>query len=211
VERDGMEIEQADERGGEHVLPGVLLHVVTPARGVNLAADEGSGLHILYRRFEVVDDLAVFGVSDFGDPHLGRVVRIASKDPSCVEDLSAAGGIKGGTVENQRGTRSFCRLANFGVEVVEERIVVVEARGHGKTFNHRGHEGGFNSYPFPRSEVVRTWLLGWRSRREPAPPFFALCQPTTIHHESGAGDPLRHVAGEKENGVGDVTGGADAP
>ena len=77
-----------------------------------------------------MDDLAVFGVGDFGDPHLGRVVGIASKDPSRVEDLSSAGGIKGGTVENQRRTRGFGRLPNFGIEVVEERVVVVKAVGH---------------------------------------------------------------------------------
>ena len=112
------------------MLSGMLLHVVATACGVNLATDAGSGLHILHRRFEVVDDHAVFGVGDFGDAQLGWVVRIASKDPSRVEDLSAAGGIKGGAVENQCWAWTFRRLPNFGVEVVEEGIVVVEAVGH---------------------------------------------------------------------------------
>ena len=47
VERDGGHVEEADEGGGEHVLSGVLLHVVAAAGGVDLAADAGSGLYDL--------------------------------------------------------------------------------------------------------------------------------------------------------------------
>src|SRR5271165_2731900 len=41
------------------------------------------------------------------------------------------------------------------------------------------------------------------------PPRFGSCQPATIHNQGGASDPLRHVAGKIENGVGDITGGAN--
>ena len=39
VETDGGHIEKFYERGGEHMLPGVLLHVVTTANGINAALD----------------------------------------------------------------------------------------------------------------------------------------------------------------------------
>ena len=75
VERDRRHVVQADEGGGEHVLSGVLLHVVATAGGVDLAVDAGSGLEGFSldraRGFEVVHDSAVFHVGDFGDAELG--------------------------------------------------------------------------------------------------------------------------------------------
>ena len=71
VERHGLHIEQSDKCSGEHVLAGVLLHVIAAAVGVNLAVDGGSGLNIFYRHFEIVDNLAVLSVGDFVDPQLG--------------------------------------------------------------------------------------------------------------------------------------------
>ena len=67
VERDGRHVEKANEGGGENVLGGVLLHVVAAAGGVDFAANAGSGLYVFQWSFEVVDDVAVFGVGDFGD------------------------------------------------------------------------------------------------------------------------------------------------
>ena len=105
VERDGGHVEEAKEGGGENVLGGVLLHVVAAAGGVDLAVDAGSGLNIFDGGFEVVDDVAVFGVGDFGDAEFdGGVFR---GKPSGVVNLAAAGGIEGGAVENERGTRGF--------------------------------------------------------------------------------------------------------
>ena len=103
-------------------------------RGIDLTADAGSGLEgfflrVVQRGFEVVHDSAVFRVGDFGDSQLGVGV---GGDPSGVEDLPATRGIEGGAVENQRGTRGVEHFADFGIEVVEEGIVVVEARGHGE-------------------------------------------------------------------------------
>jgi hypothetical protein len=52
----------------------VLLHVIAAAGGVNLAVDAGSGLQgslvEIALCFEVVDDAAIFGISDFSDAEL---------------------------------------------------------------------------------------------------------------------------------------------
>jgi len=77
----------------------------------------GFRLNIFDGGFEVVDDVAVFGVGDFGDAEFdGGVFR---GKPSGVVNLAAAGGIEGGAVENERG-RGFRGLNGLGVEVVEE-------------------------------------------------------------------------------------------
>jgi hypothetical protein len=44
--------------------------------------------------------------------------------------LASAGGIEGRAVENERRAGRVSDLAHFGVEVVEEGVVVVEATGH---------------------------------------------------------------------------------
>ena len=48
VERDRGHVVEADEGGGEHMLSGMLLHVVAAAGGVDLAADVGSGLQFFF-------------------------------------------------------------------------------------------------------------------------------------------------------------------
>jgi hypothetical protein len=55
------------------------------------------------------------------------------KYPASVVDLAAAGGVESGAVENERRARGFDDRADFGVEVVEEGILVVEAAGHEKS------------------------------------------------------------------------------
>jgi len=45
-------------------------------------------------------------------------------------NLAAAGGVEGGVVENDRRARRVNDLPHFGVEVVEEGVVVIEAIGH---------------------------------------------------------------------------------
>ena len=47
-------------------------------------------------------------------------------------DLAAAGRVEGGAVENDGWARSFGDVADFGVEVVEEGVVIVKAFSHGK-------------------------------------------------------------------------------
>ena len=73
-----------------------------------------------------MDDVAVFGVGDFGDAEFG----VGRDDRARVVDLAAAGGVERGAVENQRWARRFDHRADFGVEVVEKGVVVVEAVGH---------------------------------------------------------------------------------
>ena len=114
------------------MLAGVLLHVIAAARGVNLAVDAGSGLQgslvEIALGFDVVDDAAIFGVGDFGDAELAG----GRREPSRIVNLASAGGIEGGAVENERQAGRVSDLAHFGVEVVEEGVVVVEAIGHGE-------------------------------------------------------------------------------
>ncbi len=104
----------------------VLLHMIAAAGSVDFAANASAGLHVLQRSFQIVDDVAVFSVGDFGDGELA----IGRDDPSRVVDLAAAGGIESGAVENEPRTRRFNHRAHFGVEVVKEGIVVIEAVGH---------------------------------------------------------------------------------
>jgi hypothetical protein len=53
------------------VLGGMLLHMIAAAGGIDLAVDAGSGLHVLEWGIEVMDDLTVFGIGDFGDVESG--------------------------------------------------------------------------------------------------------------------------------------------
>ena len=54
----------------------------------------------------------------------------ARAKPAGVVDLAAAGGVEGGAVENDCWARGFDHRTDFGVKMVEKRIVVVEAVGH---------------------------------------------------------------------------------
>src|SRR6202035_2065625 len=113
---------------------------IAAAAVVDFAADAGSGLHVFDWSFEVVDDVTVFGVGDFGDAEFGGGVGVGigggrgggfwRRDPAGVVDLSAAGGVEGGAVENERRARGLDDRADLGVEVVEEGVAVVEAVGH---------------------------------------------------------------------------------
>lgn len=74
-----------------------------------------------------MDDASVFGVSNLDDFEL----RVGGGDCAGVEDLSAAGGIKRCAVEEHCRARCFDDFVHLGVEVVEERVVIVETVGHG--------------------------------------------------------------------------------
>ncbi len=67
MEGNGSHVEESNECGGKDVLRGVLLHVIAAAGGVDLAVQAGSGLRILERRLQVVDDVPILGVGDFRD------------------------------------------------------------------------------------------------------------------------------------------------
>jgi hypothetical protein len=107
--------------------------MVAAARRVDLAADPDSGLEVFRRSFEVVDHVTIAVICDFGDVKLVTGIRRipGESDPARVKDLAPARGIESGAVENERGARTFDYLVDFGVEVVEEGILIVEAFGHG--------------------------------------------------------------------------------
>ena len=130
------------------MLPGMLLHVVTASCGVNMALNASSGLQVFNGSFEIMNDSPIFCVGRFGDAEF----LIAGNDPASVVDLPSAGRIEGSAIENQGGTVGCWEFLNFGFEVVEKGIVVVEAVCHGSKFiktyanvygayHHRGHGG----------------------------------------------------------------------
>ena len=108
------------------MLARVLLHVVTAASGVDDAVDARSRLRRQGAIFEVMQDAVLFVVENFRDPQLaGR-----NFDPARIEQLAAAGGIKGGAVEHDRGAVSGDEFGDLGVKFGEKRISVIEALGH---------------------------------------------------------------------------------
>ena len=77
-----------------------------------------------------MDDAAVFGVGNFGHGNS----FISGRNDSPVMYLAAAGGIERGAVQNYSGLWAFADLSHLGIEVVEERVVVIEALCHAQ--NH---------------------------------------------------------------------------
>lgn len=108
------------------MLAGVLLHVIAAPSRVDLAPDAGAGLQIFYGSFEIVNDTAVLGVSDFDNAGF----LIARENPSGIVDLAAARWIERRAIENERGARRVSLLADFGFELIKEGVVVVEAVSH---------------------------------------------------------------------------------
>ena len=85
-----------------------------------------------------MDDAAVCCVGNFGHGEL----FITGQNDSPVVYLAAAGGIERSPVQDYPRLWAFRDLPNFGVEVVEERVVVIEALCHAQIiFHHRGHRG----------------------------------------------------------------------
>ena len=115
VERDSLHVVETQKSCGKDMLTGMLLHVIAAALRVDLAANPITRLHFLGRRFEIMDHLAVFRIRNLGHAHLGAGIRT---DPTGVEDLHSARGIKGGAVENQRWAWRVDHISDFCVEVV---------------------------------------------------------------------------------------------
>ena len=109
------------------MLSGVLLHVIAAAGSVDLTMDFRSSPELFWRSFEVVDDASVCGISDLGDFE----IFVFCGNDTGVEDLAAAGWVEGGAVEEKSWLGIRLKFTYFGFEVVEERVVVVEALGHG--------------------------------------------------------------------------------
>ena len=67
MERNRGDVEEAQERSREHVLSGVLLHMIAAAYSINLALKSHPRLKVLQRRFEVMDHVAILRVRNFCD------------------------------------------------------------------------------------------------------------------------------------------------
>ena len=110
------------------MLAGVLLHVIAATVNVDDATNAASALDI-GRTLEEMQDRAVILFSNLS--HTQPLTGSRNLNPSRVENLAATGGIKGGAIKN------YCRaridgtdLGDLRVELVEERIVVIEMVGH---------------------------------------------------------------------------------
>ena len=117
------------------MLSSVLLHVVAAAFGIDAAMHRGACQRQPRRRFQVVDDPAVFGVRNFGDSQpLGPAVATVDRQPSRVVNLPAAGGIERSFPQDESRTRLLgrgrCNGLDHGVEFMDFRAVVVKTLGH---------------------------------------------------------------------------------
>jgi hypothetical protein len=103
------------------MLSGVLLHVVASARGVDGAVD---GSSLLEHLLDEVEDFAVFVIGDFGDGN----AALAGGEGAGVERLSAAGGIEGRLVEQERGASAdVAHFRDARGEGEEVRVGIVQA------------------------------------------------------------------------------------
>src|SRR5581483_470384 len=146
------------------MLSRVLLHVVAATGGIDFTADPGSRDQILHRRFEVMDHPAIFGFGNFGDPKSA----LAASDPASIVELSTAGGIERGAVQDHAGTWALADFSNRRLESVEEGILIVEALSHdavSSPFKHGrpgrcGPRGGSRHPPISSSPASRTSSTG---------------------------------------------------
>ncbi len=115
------------------MLARMLLHVITSSLHVDHTVNAAALLDRPWT-FEKVEDLSVISFRHVGYANSAfRVCRRGGKDPSRIKDLPAAGGIEGGPIQNDSGTRIGIRrrkIQHFRVEFVKKRIVVIEAFGH---------------------------------------------------------------------------------
>ena len=102
MEADGARREQPVERRRQHVLPGVLLHVIEPPRPVDRAVHRSARARLRPRAAldTMCSDLAVVLVHDVDD-HADAIAERAG-----VERLTAGGGIEGGPIERTAGRPS---------------------------------------------------------------------------------------------------------
>ena len=119
MERNSLEFEELDERGGEHVLSRVLLHVIEAARPVDCAVNRARSDGLVGE----MRDFAILGVEHFHD--------CGSAQVACVKWLSARSGVKRGAIQAHAPTRSL-RFASedLRVEFVQKRIVVIQPFNH---------------------------------------------------------------------------------
>ena len=119
------------DRRGEHVLAGVLLHVLEPAGPVDVARDDLDGRVAdpthgdLDLALDQVDDRAVLPLDDV--EHAGAAERAG------VEGLAARRRVERGAIEHDaRAASGVADAHQPGVEGLEIRVEVVETLGHGR-------------------------------------------------------------------------------
>ena len=96
VKADRGHIEKLNERSGEHMLAGVLLHVVAAAGGIHAALDLSSHWE---RRSGKMKDASVFLIGNLGD---GNLLSLGKQHAEIVH-LAATGRVKRRAVEHDRG------------------------------------------------------------------------------------------------------------
>lgn len=115
MKRNSLKSEELDERGGEHVLRGMLLHMIESPRPVDGAVN-------LRRRDWPLDNVNDFVAVLVRNVDYSDIVQLAG-----VERLAARGGVKRGAIESQMPAFAG-RLArdHGGVEFTQERVVVIQ-------------------------------------------------------------------------------------
>ncbi len=132
VKRDGREVVELLEGGRQHVLAGVLLHVVATALDIDRAADRKTRLQLRGLSFHDVQHVAsLLVLRDFHHAQRNRFGSVGQIEPAGVEGLATAGGIKSRAVEHDGCASGRIRHGlHASVELVQEGVGVVEAIGH---------------------------------------------------------------------------------
>ncbi len=163
-------LEQAHERRRQHVLPGVLLHVIEPARPVH----DPRHLHAdVERRVQHMQDrpvgLAIDDVHHSPRPQRADVVRLA-----------AGGGIEGGLVQHDEGTIfENTGLDDASLKRRQMAVGVIETVGHVDSASvvggasapqseHRIESHRLRRSPWPGSRNCRSDRRGGRRHQDAA-------------------------------------------
>ncbi len=102
------------------MLSGVLLHVISAAIEIDTAMHRRAHDRQLRRRFQVVNDPAVFRFGNFGDAQAGSRRQ---RQPSRIVHLTAAGGIKRSFAQDDGGAWLFRRRRR---DLLDHRIKFVQ-------------------------------------------------------------------------------------
>jgi hypothetical protein len=107
------------------VLAGVLLDVIKTTSGIHCAMYRSSGSKRLAGKMQ---DAPVFVVGDLNNRDLPSIGNKRAK----IVHLAAAGGIERSSIKHNRVLPiARKRFDHAGIEVVEKRVVVIEAFSHG--------------------------------------------------------------------------------
>ena len=119
VEALGTDVTQPGECRRQHVLPGVLLHVIESSRPVDRAAQANRGR----RAIDDVQNPAVLAVH-----HVEHADVAEHPD---IERLAAGSGVERGAIEHERGAAVVRHgIDEIGVELAQVGILVIQSVGH---------------------------------------------------------------------------------